>query len=150
MLRGTNLRPSNFTMPPSAGFLTGPEKGTTTLVKSFDHPNGKQANAHGMGEKRGEDRVYQDEPPANRKRATSPAREAHVTFRDERGKVGEAKFVSRERKPKVSLRKGRNRTPKGRRHRGSHQRVGMDRNKGTLVEVDIKTSGSRKIVQKGF
>jgi hypothetical protein len=57
MLRGADIRPSNLALATRASFLPSPEEGPSTLVKGFDDPHRKKANAHSMGEKRRKDRV---------------------------------------------------------------------------------------------
>jgi hypothetical protein len=90
---GTDLVPGNFAVAAAARFLPSPEKGPTAFVNGFNNSGGEDTSPHGVSEHGSQDRVNKDQTSADREASTSPARQAHVTFRHDGGKVPKAELM---------------------------------------------------------
>jgi hypothetical protein len=97
-----NDRPGYLALAAVTGFLPGPEESTTPLIEGLNGTN-REDRAHGMGDHGREDRINKDQASTDGERAPVPAREAHITFGDDGGKINKLKFVGGKRKTKVGV-----------------------------------------------
>jgi hypothetical protein len=131
----TNILPSDFALAAMTGFFPGPEESTSPLVDGLNDTCREEARAHGMREHRREDRVDQDQPPANRKTPALPPRETHVAFGHDGGEVSQTQLVGGKRKAKIGLREGGDLAAKSSCHGGGNSAINFDGDKCTFVEV---------------
>jgi hypothetical protein len=115
-------------------------KARRSLSRAASTPGGELERTHGEGGQGIQDNVEKNELPTCRHEKSPPTGEILVHFGDQWVKRSQAKLLSRQRQPKVSLGKPLDATAEGFLDATESRRVDMHRDQDALPVVDSQAS----------
>jgi hypothetical protein len=140
--------PGHQTFGTRGGADSVPDKGTPEPVDNPKQSWGQLEHAHGEDGQSVQDRVQQHNPTGGREQDCAPPRKVAINLSNQRSKVLQLEFLSRERQTEICLGEALDTASKGSLNLIHILGIDVHWHQGTFMEIDREPRGLGKLVQQ--